>query len=230
MSDEPSKDATEAIRDQVEAVIAQGDDVRQGVSRIVSQAAEAFQNTSAGLLGLAQSVMEGAKTSVDRAVPNNPDSVLRQVVDGLGDGLSATALASKMALEEANAQRKAFANEDLAKIRDDLRTLADLFTKTVTDATDRIKSVSGSELDSLRSHAQQTFERVRPSLESAVSAAAKQPIQLGKESLETSVALSQHALGALFSSVGKFLQDAGQRLAPTPPPAPAPPENPDNPT
>jgi hypothetical protein len=212
MNADPNPTSAE-VQQQVEAIVAEGQDVRGRVSRLVTAAAEKFHNTQEGLLGLARSVLNGAAAAVDRAVSPDPASTLRQIVDGLGDGLSATALASRLAFEEAEAHGQAFARDDLAKFRSDLRALGDMFVDTVAEAARRLRRVTGAELTSVRDHAAATKTRILPAIESALGAAQKHPLQLGKESVEVGLSLSRQALGGLFNAVGRTLQHAGKRLS-----------------
>jgi hypothetical protein len=204
--------AADPVREQADAIVAQGQDVRSRIARLVTQTAEKFSLTRDGLIGTARSILEGATAAVDRAVPPDPDSTLRQVVDGLGDGLSAAAGAVQAAFEEAKAQGKTFASEDLTTLRGNLKTASDLFVDTVSTTAGRFRSLAAGQLTSLRTHAEKARERALPALESALSAAREHPLRLTTESAEAGFTASRQALGALFSAVGRRLQEAGQRL------------------
>jgi hypothetical protein len=212
MSEVPPE-AADPIREQADAIVTQGEDIRPEVARLVTQTAEKGQLQRQGLIGLARSVLEGAQAAINRAVGHDPDSVLRQVVDGLGDGFTATALACKLAFEEARAQGKTFASEDLARMGDDLKGLRKLFVETVSTTAGRFRSLASGEIGVLRSHAEKTMERVLPALDSALSAAREHPIRLTSESAQAGFTMSRHALGALFSAVGHCLSEAGRRIS-----------------
>ncbi len=216
MSEPPEITPTE-VQEQAEVIVTQGQDVRGRVSQLVSRAAEKCCLKPEGLLGLARSVLDGAAAAVNRAVPPQPESVLRQVVDGLGDGLATLALAARLAVEEANAQRKTFAAEDLTKFHTDLRAVGTKFVDTVSEYANKFRSVTAAQLGALREHATATVQRIQPGLEAAVSAAQQHPLQLGKESVGAGLTLSRQALGALFDTIGRGLQEAGKRLSGTGP-------------
>jgi hypothetical protein len=211
MSESPS-DTPDPIRDQADAIVAQGQDVRPQIARLVTETAEKSHLGRAGLLALARSVLEGARSALDRAVGHDPGSVLRQVVDGLGDGFAAAALACRLACEEAQAQGKTFASEDLTKVRDDLRALRDLFVSTVSTTARKFGSLAADQLAALLHHAENTGTRVLPAVESALSAACEHPLRLTSESAGAGLAMSRQALGTLFGAVGRRLQQAGERL------------------
>jgi ElaB/YqjD/DUF883 family membrane-anchored ribosome-binding protein len=204
-----------AIREQAGAIVAQGQDVRSRIGQLVTETAGRFHLDRDGLVRLTRSVLEGTRDAVDRAVGHDPGSVLRQVVDGLGDGFSAAALACRLAFEEARARGKTFADEDLHKLRDDLKTLGKQFVDTVTTVAGRFRSVAADQLAALRSHAENTRQRVQPALESALAAAREHPLRFTGESAGAGLAVSRQALGSLFTAIGRRLQEAGQRLSGT---------------
>ncbi len=209
---EPQKNIEDYIQEQARAIVAEGREVRARIARLVTETVEKFHLERQGLIGLARSVLEGTQAAVDRAVGHDADSVLYQVVDGLGDGFSATALACRLAFEEARAQGKSFASEDLAKLRGDLKALADLFVETVSTTTSKFRSLAADQVRSVRAHADRTRARVLPALESALAAARQHSLELAGASVATGLAESRQALGDLFSVVGRRLQEAGQRM------------------
>ncbi|MGE5194277.1 MAG: DUF6781 family protein [Deltaproteobacteria bacterium] len=201
------------VRGQVEAIVAEGNEVRQQVSEVVAEAAERFHLYPEGLIELAQAVMDGAFEAVRKSVPTEPESTLRQVIDGLGDGFSTAALAGKLAIEEAASRGKAFATEDLARMTRNLTALADRFVKTVSATGGAFSSITQQQLDGLRQHVVTTHARIRPSLESAAAAAAQQPLQFARESVGAGAALARQGLGALFTAAGRSIYVAGKQLA-----------------
>ncbi|MCE9534251.1 MAG: hypothetical protein K8T89_24490 [Planctomycetes bacterium] len=200
------------IQAKIEAIVAQGDEVRKKVSELVTGSADNLHFSKQGMIDLSRSVMEGATAALDKAVPKDPQHVLRQVIDGLGDGLSTAALATRLAMEEAKAQNKSFADEDLSKMTADLRTVGDLFVDTVSQTAKKFKSISAAELGALRTHSEQTVKRLLPSINSTIAAIAERPLQFGKESFEAGISLSKQALGSLFGAVGRRMEEASKRL------------------
>ncbi len=202
-----------SVREQVESIVAEGGDVRGRVKSLVAEAAAAAQRSGEGLVALAQSVLNGASDALNKGLSRVPaEGTLHQVVDGLGDGLSQAMLAAKMAVEEARAPGKQFAAEDLHRVKEDLGSLTSLYVQTIADAASRTKTEASAGLSGLRDHAETARERMLPAFKSALDAFRHDPIGLGKESVQAGFAASQHAAGTLFSSMGRLLQDAGQKL------------------
>lgn len=207
-----ASDLIDQIRTQAQSIIGEGGDVRENVKRLVAQAAEQAQQSGQGLAGLAQSIMESAVETVNKSLPDRPDSTLRQVIDGLGDGLSQAALATRMAVSESVASSKSFANEDLQKVIGDVKTLKEMYLQTMTDALGKIRNLTASQLTDLQSHAANAQKTIMPALQSAFEAAYEHPVELGKESVQTGLEISKQSVGGLFAAVGKLLQDAGQKM------------------
>lgn len=208
----PAGKVAEQIREEAAAIINQGGPIRERISQLVAGAAEQAQQSGQGLMGLAQSVMDATVSAVNQSLPPDANSALRQVIDGLSDGVSKAALATKMAVNESVASSKSFANEDLQKVVGDVKTLKEMYLQTMTDALGKLKDMTGTQLGDLQKHAANAQETVLPALQSAFEAAYNHPVQLGKESVQAGLDLSRHSVGGLFSAIGKLLQDAGQKI------------------
>ena len=106
-------DPNAAVKAQAEEIVTSGTDIRPRLAEVVAQNACESQQ-SGGLVALIRAVIDGAREGLDRAVPQDRDAVLRQVVDALGDGLSQAALAGQLALQEAAGSSRQFEKGDLA--------------------------------------------------------------------------------------------------------------------
>lgn len=221
MSDTPETQSTpeslgtpELVQQQAETIVAEGVDVRGRIARLVAEASESFQRRGEGLVALSKSVLNGASDAVNKGVASvSADGSFRQVIDGLGDGLSSAATSARLALEEARSKGQRFASEDLQQIRSDLGNLTSLYTKTLGDALSRVKSEAATQIGDLQEHAERTLERVGPSVQSALEAAVADPIGVGKDSVQAGFVAGRHAAGSLFTAIGRLLQDAGHKLS-----------------
>ena len=210
MSDE--QPVTDQLRQEASSIIQEGSRIRERIADVVAQGAEQAQQSGQGLLGMVQAILDSAVATVNESLPQDPDSTLRQVIDGLSDGLSSAALAAKMAVNESVSNSKAFAQEDLQKFTGDVKTLKEMYSQTIKDALGKIRNLTGDQLSDLQKHAVAAQDQVLPSLQSAFEAAYQHPLELGKESVKTGIEISRMAVGSLFSSVGKLLQDTGNRI------------------
>jgi hypothetical protein len=210
---ERTGDPRSLVRDKVEAIVTAGRDVRREVATLIAETAERFHLGGEGLVGLSRSVLDGTAQAIAKSVPEDPANVLRQVVDGLGDGFATAAQATRLAVEEAKGKGEAFAQDDVKRVAQDLETIGKMFVETVGDAAQKVGGHVASQAGNLREHARRTVDRVKPSLESAISAARKDPIGLGKAGLGAGARVTKHASGALFETIGRLMQDVGKRLS-----------------
>ena len=203
---------TDDAQAQAQHIAAEGKDIRQ---RVRDLTVKLVQQRDVGLKKfdvLASHIMTGAAHAVEDTVPQDPDSVLRQVVDGLADGIGKAANAAELTLEEAQSRGQAFAQEDIKSMIDDLRALQDMFVNTVSRTATHLKGRAGEEASDLKTHAQRAAESIKPSIESALQAAQAQPGNLAKESAQASVTAARQAAGALAHALSGLLSGAGDLL------------------
>jgi hypothetical protein len=205
-------DLNGTVKARAEKIVADGTDVRHRLAELVSQNAWQSQQNGVGLLALFRAVMDGASEGLARAVPQNREDVLRQVVEAVGDGLSQTALAGQLAVQEAASSSRHFAQEDLARLRDDLKAVRELFTETVARGLESSKALTMEQITKAQEHASRVVERLGPVFTRTCDAIRKQPVEFARESLQAGVSMGQHATGALFQSLAHLLQRAGDEL------------------
>lgn len=209
---------TNDVREKINQIAAEGENVAERVREVVESAAESLGEAGSGaqqrLTSLVSAAIDGASSAVSEAAPDHAESTLRQVIDGLGEGLQRTATATKLAVEESASSGKAYATEDLKSMADDFKTIGELFVETVEKHSKNAVGEASEQLDGLKSHAQRTIEGVRPSLESAAETAMKDPIGMAGETAEAAVNMARQTAGSLFGAVGKMLGDAGDKLNP----------------
>jgi hypothetical protein len=162
--------------------------------------------------GAVRQVVDGAVNGVRDSVPDKQASVLGEVVDGLGEGLSAAANATRLALEEARGRGESFAQEDVDKAVEDLKALEDLFTKTVSDLARRAGSELSGQAKDLGAHAKRTAEHLRPAVESAVKEAARHPVQMARDSATAGLKAAPKAAGMLLQAAAGMLEGAADLL------------------
>ena len=200
------------LKHQAEEIVKRGGNVRVEISQLVSDASGKFYQVKDGLTELVKAVSEGATSGAKEALPDKAESVLRSVVDGLTDGLAKSAEAVRLTLEESGASGVHFAREDLDKIAKDFRATGELFVSVVSDAATKLGGHLGQQVRTMSEHALKALQSVRPSLESAITAAANNPVKLGRESVHAGTSAVQQAAGVLFSELGKHLQSVGDKL------------------
>jgi len=209
---------TDDVRQKINAIAAEGENVTQRVREVVESAAQSLGDAGKEgqhrLTSLVSAAVDGASSAVQGAAPESAESTLRQVIDGLGEGLQRTATATKLAVEESASSGKAYATEDLKGIADDFKAIGELFVETVEKHSKSAMGQAGDQASSLKSHAERTVQGLRPVLDDAAAAAMDNPVGLAGETAQAAASAAKQAAGSLFGAVGKMLTDAGDKLNP----------------
>jgi hypothetical protein len=203
----------EQYRATVERIVAEGERTQEQIRDAVEEAAGRAAETSKSMRDVARETIEAAVSAINRSMPEDPDSVLRSVIDGVGEGLERTAQATKLAVEEASAEGRHYAENDLKSVAEDLKELGAMFADTVERGVKGAGEQTIVHLKSAREHAERTASAIRPVLENAAEAALRDPIKLAGESAAAAAHLSREATGALFNTVGNLLKGAGDRIS-----------------
>jgi len=204
---------SEPLESKVGRAVEEDEDVRERVREAVEEEASAEpESRSFSLTELSQRTVDAAIEAIDRAAPKDPESTLRKVVDGLGDGLERSAQATRLAVEEAASEGRAYAQEDLRRVADDFRTLGEMFVGAVDHALRSASQRTGRQWDNVRDHVKRTYDGIRPSITDAARAAAEHPVGLAGESAGAAVKGAREVAGSLFNAVGGLLQRAGDTL------------------
>lgn len=206
MNTDHPDDIVTQLKQAAEKIAQGGEDVRARISRLVSDAAGRLSKTKDGFTSLVRAVSEGAAAGAGSALPDKTESVLRSVVDGLGDGLGRSAHAIQLTLAESAASGVHFATDDLNKVAQDFRAVGEAFTDIISDAMHQLGDHATGQVRSFVEHAKQTFQSTRPSLEAALDESLKNPVQLGRESVQAGASAARQAAGVLFSELGRRLQ------------------------
>lgn len=200
------------LKQKVEELVKRGGDLRVETSRLVSEASHQIHEAAGGLKGVVKAVVDGAVAGAQQTLPQDTESVLRQVVGGLTDSLVKSVQAVKLTLEESTAKGTHFAKEDLTKIGQEFRDAGTTVADGVTHAASALGGHAKDQATSVASHAKQTLQAAWPSLEAALTAAQKEPVKLGRETVGAGAAAAREAAGVLFNELGSLLQKAGEKL------------------
>jgi hypothetical protein len=205
-------DVQAAAKAQVEKIVASGEDIRRRLTKVISEAACRCQETGEGFVELTRSVIEGARAGIEKSLPKDRDDVLRQVVEALGDGLSQTALAARLAVDEAVSSSRRFAEKDVGRLRDDLSAIRDLFAETVTKCLQTGKALTESQIASARTHAGRVAERMGPVCNEVFEVIRKNPATFARESMQAGVSAGQGAAVSLCEALSRSLKRAAEEL------------------
>lgn len=202
------------LKARTKALVEHGKDVRADTARLVEESSTQFYHAKDGLTSLVKAIADGAVEGAKGTMPENAESTLRSVIEGVTDGLTRSAQAVRLTLEESTASGTRFAKEDLTKIARDFRAAGEGMADTVTHAAGALGGHVKAQAHRLGEHARQTLHGVWPALDSAIHAAYEEPVKLGHETVHAATSAARQAAGVLFSEVGQYLQKAGEKLKP----------------
>lgn len=197
---------------QAEQIAAEGTDVRERVRKLVADRARDGRKTLKDLTSEARDILRGAVEGVQEVGKERRGEVLGEVVDGVSEGLSRAAQATKLAIEEAEGRGERFAEEDLKRAIDDLRSIERMFLDTVSDMGKGAESGMRDAIKDARSHATRAAESMRPAIQSALEAATKHPVKFVGESASAGAGMTVKAIGSLFQVMGGLIAGAGDAL------------------
>ena len=202
--------ASEAIREAVES----GRDTADQVRQIVVDLFRGKRSPVTSARDAIQGMLETASEIANRSAPDKAESVVRNVIDGIGTGLKSVAQTTQDAVQGATARGQRFATEDVERAKKDLSSIGEILVDTAKYFAGRVSSETGSAFQSAKSHAEQTMASARPVVASSLEALAKHPIQTAGEAASTAVRGTQLTAGALLSFVSGALAGAAELLDP----------------
>ena len=209
-NNDATQPAAEAVREAVESGRDTADQVRQIVVDLFSGKRSPVTSARDAIQGMLQTASEIA----NRSTPEKAESVVKNVIDGIGTGLKSVAQTTQDAVQDATARGQRFATEDVERAKKDLSSIGEILVDTAKYFAGRVSSETGSAFQSAKSHAEQTMAAARPVVASSLEALAKHPIQTAGEAASTAVRGTQLTAGALLSFVSGALAGAAELLDP----------------
>jgi len=222
-TNESTADAGESVADTAEKIAAEGADVRERVRRLVL-------DTAGGGVGLktlresASSILSGVSRAVRDAGQDESRTVLNETVQGISDGFASAAQATKLAMQEAEGRGTQFTQDEVKRTADDLRTLEKMLVDLVSDTTGKLTGEARGQAGAVLEHARRAAESMRPSIESALETATRNPGKLAGETASAGADTARGAVGSLFGVAAGFLDAAAEIVSGEKKPADTPAE------
>ncbi len=202
------------LSDAVQEVVESGRDVKERVQAIVVNLFRGAKDSNQNLRTAVQSIYETAADVVSRSAPQEPNSVLRGVIDGIASGVQTIAQSTQYAIQEATSRGQRFAGEDLDYAAKNLNAAADVLVDTVRYASERLGAELGTGVRELKTHAERAAEAARPAIAATLDAIARHPVQTAQEAASTTVRGGRLATGALLGALSGVLASAAEMLDP----------------
>jgi len=207
--------SNEDVRERVEeAATGERDQVRVRIRKLVEDLARGNEKVSTGVSNIAREVYGAAADVVHRSVPDDPDSVLREVIDGIGDGVQKAAQATRYAVEEATSRGETFAREDLDRMGRDFESLGNMFVDMVSETASRTGGEVSRALRDATTHAERMVRSIRPSVDDAVRALRRDPVRATTDAASAAVDGTRRAAGSIFSVMAGLLEGTADALDP----------------
>lgn len=210
--DNTANQSSTDARNEAETIASENANVRERIRKTV---VDTVRNRNVGLGAVAdvtREVVDGAAQGVREMTPENRESVLRQVVDGLSDAFTSTAQATRLAMEEAQGRGERFAKEDVQDAIKHLSEMQKLMTDTILDTFEKARIEASGQTKDFIEHARRASERVQPSIEQALHAATHNPVKLATETASATAKGAPKAAGTLLHAMSGMLQGAGDLL------------------
>ncbi|MDY7108122.1 MAG: DUF6781 family protein [Planctomycetota bacterium] len=212
MMDTPESNEFQSAAAETERIVREGDEVRQRVRRAVVETVRERRLPMNRVQDLAGQMLGGAIEGARSVAPERRDSVLRETIDGLADGVEATATATRLALEEARGRAETFAQNDVARTVEDLQTLERMFVDVVSERARQAGGRAAEGVKELVDHARRAGGRIGRQAQTALTAAARHPAQFAQEAGSAGAKAAPRAAGALLESMSGLLQGAADLL------------------
>lgn len=211
----PKKSASHHTKARAKEVARRGTAVRDRVRALSVRAFRDRKLSLGDLPKLVHEVLEGAAESVDWSIPTSSRNVLREVFDGLSDGVHAIASAGSATVIEARQLGQAITGKNVSGATKRVRAANDEFLGAVKSFAGKTSKQVRKELDALVARAERTGPKVVDSAREAVKAADGHLLELSDETARAGVRVIRHAAGVLAMSAGGLLEGLAEAVTPT---------------
>ncbi|MGD9789444.1 MAG: DUF6781 family protein [Phycisphaerales bacterium] len=190
-------------------IVQQGNDIRSRINRL---ARGAMAGNMAEVREVVSSTLHGVKEELASVLPEKRESVLRQVVDGLGDAIEAGSDAVKEAVDHAAKRGERLRKTDLKAISKELRGIEESFVDTVKESASTLERHARLEARDVAAIAKKAAKRIAPAARSAADALDGHVVDAAKEAASTAGKAARVLAGSAAEGVAGVLKKAGKSL------------------
>ncbi len=190
-------------------IVQQGNDIRSRINRL---ARGAMAGNMAEVREVVSSTLHGVKEELASVLPEKRESVLRQVVDGLGDAIEAGSDAVKEAVDHAAKRGERLRKTDLKAISKELRGIEESFVDTVKESASTLERHARLEARDVAAIATKAAKRIAPAARSAADALDGHVVDAAKEAATTAGKAARVLAGSAAEGVAGILKKAGKSL------------------
>lgn len=169
---------------------------------------------SVSLSRLVHDVLGAAVEGVDQSIPRSKRSALREVFEGLREGVHTVASEGSAAVREASARTRQIADKDLSKAAGRIRAANDEFFGAVRSFASTSSKHVREELDALIDRAARTGPKLAGSARRAAKGIDGRVVELSGETARAGVSAVRRAASAIATGAGGFLEGVAEVIAP----------------
>ncbi len=166
-----------------------------------------------------QDVLSGAVESVDQSIPSSSRNVLREVFDGLSEGVHAVAKAGSTVVAETRKRGKTLPTKEVTVAVKRMKSADADFLSAVANFASKASKEVRKELESLVAGAKQAGPQVAGSVRKSAQAANGRLLELTQESARAGVRVARRAAGGLAMGAGGLLEGLAEAITPKDRPA-----------
>jgi hypothetical protein len=217
------KTTTHNAKTRAKEVASGGTAVRDRVRELSVRAMRDRELSLGALSKLVHEVLEGAVEGVDSSIPQSKRNVLREVFDGLSEGIHAMASAGSAVASDVRDRGEAIGGKSAPAAAKRIRAANEEFLGAVKSFAGKASKEVREELDALVTHAERTGPKVASATRKATEAADGRLLELSGETARAGVKIVRRAAGTLAMGAGGLLEGLAEVITPKSRPASAKP-------
>lgn len=177
----------------------------------------AFRDRKLGLgdiPDLVRELLAGAAEGLNNSIPVSNKNVLREVFDGVREGVVAFASAGEAVVRDAGMRGRAIAGPGTRAAAQHIRAANAEFLEAVSGFAERASKQMRDGLNDLVAQARKTAPKVAASTRKATNAADGRLLELTEEAARAGIRAARGAAGALAMGTGGFFEGLAALIAP----------------
>lgn len=171
---------------------------------------------------LVHEVLEGAAETVDESIPKSSRNILREVFDGLSEGVHAVASAASNTASEAAGRARKAATKDAPSAAHRIREANEEFLDAVTSFASKTTKQVRDELNTMVARAEKAGPKMTDAARNAYKAADGRWSELSAETARAGAKVAGRTVGAMAATAGGFFDGIAEATKPTSRPAAKP--------
>ncbi len=196
-----STKADSRLEDEVRKALEQGRHVQTRMRDITLKALTRGELDQEALREVTREVLHAVQSAAQASGSRAKDT-MAEAVAGVDDALAHAAQALKLSIEEAGSRAEKFSREDLAKARDNLKSMERIFFDTLRETAKASRGAASSAFDDALAHMQSSGTAVGRQLKENVGALSGGMAEAGRAQFDAGVkaAVSSGAMMARIAS------------------------------